>query len=72
MTSPRSERALIPFRTTGLSIADLSEILVIALVSRTVMPMRVPTGQVFSHMLGVFTIDDYGAQPVNEWVQIRV
>ena len=28
--------------------------LVIALVSKTVMPVRVPTGQVFSHKLGVF------------------
>ena len=46
------------------AIADLSEVLVIALVSKTVMPMRVSTGQVFSHMLGVFAIDDYGAQAV--------
>src|SRR5690606_21208563 len=45
-------------------IADLSEVLVIALVSKTVMPMRVSTGQVFSHMLGVFAIDDYAAQAV--------
>ena len=46
------------------AISDLSEVLVIALVSKTVMPMRVSTGQVFSHMLGVFAIDDYGAQAV--------
>ncbi len=46
------------------AIADLSEVLVIALVSKSVMPMRVPTGQVFSHMLGVFAIDDYGTQAV--------
>ena len=46
------------------AISDLSEVLVIALVSKSVMPMRVPTGQVFSHMLGVFAIDDYGTQAV--------
>ncbi len=46
------------------AIADLSEVLVIALVSKSVMPMRVPTGQVFSHMLGVFAIDDYGVQAI--------
>ena len=30
----------------------------ITLVSKTVMPVLVPTGQVFSHMLGVFATDD--------------
>jgi hypothetical protein len=29
-----------------------------------VMPMRVSTGQVFSHMLGVFATDDYSVQAV--------
>ncbi len=42
--------------------AALSEVLVIALVSKTVMPLRVPTGQVFSHKLGVFATDSYGVQ----------
>lgn len=46
------------------AIAGLDEVLVIALVSKTVMPMRVPTGQVFSHMLGVFATDSYGEQAV--------
>jgi hypothetical protein len=46
------------------AIAELPEVLVIALVSKTVMPMRVPTNQVFSHALGVFATDDYGAQAV--------
>ncbi|MBB4665737.1 hypothetical protein BKA24_000446 [Microbacterium marinum] len=46
------------------AIADLSEVLVIALVSKTVMPMRVASGQVFSHALGVFASDDYGVQAV--------
>ncbi|BBY80162.1 SAM-dependent DNA methyltransferase [Mycolicibacterium pulveris] len=44
------------------AIADLDEVLVIALVSNSVMPVRVPTGQVFSHMLGVFATDSYGDQ----------
>lgn len=46
------------------AIADLNEVLVIALVSKTVMPMRVPTGQVFSHALGVFATDSYSEQAV--------
>ena len=46
------------------AVADLSEVLVIALVSKTVMPMRVTSAQVFSHALGVFASDDYGAQAV--------
>jgi hypothetical protein len=46
------------------AIASLSEVLVIALVSKTVMPLRVPSSQVFSHMLGVFATDDYGDQAV--------
>ena len=36
------------------AINGLDRVLVVALVSRTVMPVMVPTGQVFSHMLGVF------------------
>ena len=46
------------------AIADLSEVLVIALVSKTVMPLRVDSSQVFSHALGVFATDDYGDQAV--------
>lgn len=44
------------------AIADLDEVLVITLVSKTVMPMRVPTGTVFSHMLGVFATDSFADQ----------
>ncbi|MFD4878356.1 type IIL restriction-modification enzyme MmeI [Streptomyces sp. NPDC058420] len=40
------------------TIADMDRVLVVALVSRTVMPVTVPTGQVFSHMLGVFASPD--------------
>ncbi len=40
------------------AIADLKRVVVITLVSKTVMPAMVPTGQVFSHALGVFATDD--------------
>lgn len=46
------------------AIGDLDEVLVIALVSKAVMPARVPTGQVMSHMLGVFASDSYVDQAV--------
>ena len=46
------------------AIADLSEVLVIARVSKTVMPLRVPTGQVPSEACVVFATDDYGDQAV--------
>ncbi|XVQ89166.1 type IIL restriction-modification enzyme MmeI [Microbispora siamensis] len=38
--------------------AGLDRVIVITLVSKVVMPAMVPTGQVFSHMLGVFATDD--------------
>ena len=44
------------------AISGLDEVLVLALVSKTVMPVRVPTGRVFSHMLGVFATDSYAWQ----------
>jgi hypothetical protein len=46
------------------AIGDLDEVLVIALVSKTVMPARVPTAQVFAHKLGVFATDSYADQAV--------
>ena len=46
------------------AIADLSEVLVIARVSKTVMPLRVRTGQVPSEACVVFATDDYGDQAV--------
>ncbi|MGH3786681.1 MAG: Eco57I restriction-modification methylase domain-containing protein, partial [Pseudonocardiaceae bacterium] len=46
------------------AIDGLGRVLVIALVSKTVMPIRVPTGQVFSHMLGVFATDSFADQAV--------
>jgi hypothetical protein len=42
------------------AIAGLERVVVITLVSKVVMPVMVPTGQVFSHMLGVFASDDTG------------
>jgi len=46
------------------AIAGLSEVLVIATVSKSVMPMRVPTGQVFSNKLDLFATDSYSDQAV--------
>ena len=46
------------------AIRHLEEVLVIALVSKSVMPVRVRTDQVFSHMLGVFATDSYATQAV--------
>lgn len=44
------------------AIESLDEVLAIALVSKTVMPARVPTGQVFSHALGVFATGAFSDQ----------
>ncbi|MGW4051430.1 Eco57I restriction-modification methylase domain-containing protein [Streptomyces sp. NPDC004779] len=40
------------------AISDLDRCMVITLVSKSVMPAMVPTGQVFSHALGVFASAD--------------
>lgn len=40
------------------AISKLDRAIAITLVSKTVMPAMVPTGQVFSHALGVFATDD--------------
>ena len=45
-------------------MASFDEVLVIALVSKIVMPVRVPTGQVFSHRLAVFATDRFADQAV--------
>ncbi|WP_211328693.1 Eco57I restriction-modification methylase domain-containing protein [Thermomonospora umbrina] len=44
------------------AIALLPEVLVIARVSKTVMPIRVPTGQVFHEKVVVFATDSYAVQ----------
>ena len=46
------------------AIEELREVLVIARVSKTVMPLRVPTGQVPSEACVVFATDDYSDQAV--------
>lgn len=42
------------------ALTGLERCIVIALVSKAVMPVTLSTGRVFSHMLGVFASDDYG------------
>ncbi|MFG2021459.1 Eco57I restriction-modification methylase domain-containing protein [Actinomadura geliboluensis] len=44
--------------TMRQAIVGLQRVIAITFVSKTVMPVMVPTGQVFSHMLGVFATDD--------------
>jgi methylase of polypeptide subunit release factors len=46
------------------AIENLDSVLVIALVSKPVMPLRVPRRQVFSHSLGVFATSDFADQAV--------
>ncbi len=46
------------------AIAKYSEVLAIGLVSKIVMPVRVPTGQIFSHKIGIFASDSFGLQAV--------
>lgn len=46
------------------TIKPLKTVLAVALVSKTVMPMRVPSGQVFSHALGVFATDSFAQQAI--------
>lgn len=63
---PRLQERWWLYEAPGLkmrkAIARLGEVLVIAVVSKTVMPVRVPTGQVFSHKLAVFATDSYADQ----------
>lgn len=46
------------------AISNLDEVLTIVRVSKTVMPARVPTGQVFSDSLVVFATDSFADQAV--------
>jgi hypothetical protein len=43
------------------AIESLDRILAISLVSNAVMPVRVPTGQVFAHKCAVFAFDDFAS-----------
>jgi hypothetical protein len=42
-----------------VTIADLDRVLAISLVGNAVMPVRVPTDQVFAHKCAVFALDDF-------------
>lgn len=57
-------RYLRPRPDLTRSASGLSEILVITLVSKTVMPVRVRASQVFTHALAVFTTDSFAFQAV--------
>jgi hypothetical protein len=46
------------------AIAGLGEVLVLTIHSRAVMPLRVPTGQVFTHGLVIFATDSFTDQAV--------
>lgn len=46
------------------AIAMLPEVLVIARVSKTVVPLRVPTGQVFHEKVVVFATDSHASQAI--------
>ncbi|MPZ83331.1 MAG: SAM-dependent DNA methyltransferase [Actinophytocola sp.] len=46
------------------AIADLNEVLVLAITSKTVIPLRAPTGHVLSSTLVVFATDSFGDQAV--------
>ncbi|MHB1595852.1 MAG: Eco57I restriction-modification methylase domain-containing protein [Streptosporangiaceae bacterium] len=46
------------------AIKGLDRVLAISLVSNAVMPVRVPTGLVFSHMTAVFALDDFASLAV--------
>ena len=46
------------------AITGLDDVLVVARVSKTVMPMRVPTGSVMSDQIVVFATDSYSEQAV--------
>jgi len=46
------------------AIAGLDELLVLTLHSKSVMPLRVPTGQVFSHGLAIFATASFADQTV--------
>ena len=46
------------------AIADLKEVLALTLHTKTLMPCRVPTGQVMSHALAIFATDSCAQQAV--------
>jgi hypothetical protein len=46
------------------AIEGLDRVLALSLVSNAVMPVRVPTGQVFAHKCAVFALNDFASQAV--------
>ncbi len=57
----RFERDAVAMRN---AIADLDEVLAIALVSKSLMPVRVAAGHVFSHALAVFATSSFAQQAI--------
>lgn len=57
----RFERDAVAMR---VAIKDLDEVLAIALVSKSLMPVRVPGNHVFSHALAVFATSSFAEQAV--------
>ncbi|QAY62457.1 hypothetical protein ET495_03415 [Xylanimonas allomyrinae] len=51
-----------PASAMRAALSGLVEVLALVQTSKTQLPIRVPTGQVFSHKLVVFATDDYGHQ----------
>jgi hypothetical protein len=43
------------------AIRGLEHVLALSLVGNVMLPVRVPTGQVFAHVCGVFALDDYAS-----------
>lgn len=43
------------------AIADLDHVLAISLVGNVLLPVRVPTGQVFAHACGVFALENFAS-----------
>ena len=43
------------------AIANLDHVLAISLVGNVLLPVRVPTGQVFAHACCVFALDDFAS-----------
>ena len=46
------------------AIEGLDHVLAISLVSNAVMPVRLPTGQVFAHKCAIFALDDFASMAV--------
>lgn len=81
VNKPKLQREWWLYERVGLAarnaIRALDEVLVITLHSKSVMPTRVVTGQVFSHGLGILATDSYSDQAVmssslhQHWATLR-